>query len=138
VDAVGVAALTDKIDLANARLRFPSGCAANLTASRMSLGKVRKLRLFQPDAYITIDTAAREALKYSLVKGPGTRPEIRGESLVVSDCEPLAVELAEFVAAVGEGRTPTCSGEEGLAALEIAIQIRDSMSRVEARPVAEG
>ncbi len=135
VDAVGVAALTDKIDLANARLRFPSGCAANLTASRMSLGKVRKLRLFQPDAYITIDTAAREALKYSLVRGQGTRPEIRGESLAVADREPLAAELAEFVAAVREGRAPTCSGVEGLAALEIAIQIRESMSRVQARPV---
>ena len=134
VDAVGVAALTDKVDLANARLRFPSGCAANLTASRMSLGKVRKLRLFQPDAYITIDTAAGEALRYSLLRREGARPEIRGEALPVAEGEPLALELKEFVAAVSEKRPPLCTGEDGLAALEIAIAIRETMSRVEAKP----
>ncbi|MFQ5767277.1 MAG: Gfo/Idh/MocA family protein [Acidobacteriota bacterium] len=136
VDAVGVAALTDKIDLANARLRFPSGCAANLTASRMSLGQVRKIRIFQPDAYITVDCSSREVLKYSLVKGEGPRPEIRGESVAVSQGEPLALELGEFVAAVKEKRPPRCAGEEGLAALEIALQIRAQMSRVQAKSAA--
>jgi predicted dehydrogenase len=129
VDAVGVAALTDKIDIANARLRFPSGCAANLTASRMSLGKVRKLRVFQPDAYVTVDLASREALVYSLVRTAGRRPEVRGESLAVPEIEPLAAELAEFVAAVRERRRPGCSGEEGLAALEVALAVRDQIGR---------
>lgn len=132
VDAVGVSALTKKIDLANARLRFPGGCAANLTASRMSLGKVRKLRIFQPDAYISIDCAAREAIKYSLVPGGGPRPEIRGEMLAVADAEPLGLEIAEFVDAVRSGRPPRCSGEEGLAALETAVQVVEMMSRVDA------
>ena len=134
VDAVGVSALTDKVDLANARLRFPSGCAANLTASRMSLGKVRKLRIFQSDAYISVDSAAREALKYSLAHRQGPRPEIRGETLAVSDAEPLGLELAEFVSAVLDRRTPRSSGEEGLAALETALQVASNMSRVEAEP----
>jgi predicted dehydrogenase len=134
VDAVGVSALTDKVDLANARLRFPSGCAANLTASRMSLGKVRKLRLFQADAYITIDTGSGEALRYSLLRREGARPEIRGEALPVAEGEPLAAELEEFVAAVNEKRPPLCTGEDGLAALEIAIAIRETMSSVEALP----
>jgi predicted dehydrogenase len=133
VDAVGVAALTDKIDLANARLRFPSGCAANLTASRMSLGTSRKIRVFQPDAYISIDCATRETLKYSLIKGAGPRPEIHGETLTVAEGEPLAAELEEFVAAVREKRPPRSSGAEGLAALEIALEIRQHMSQVQAR-----
>ncbi|MFQ5670403.1 MAG: Gfo/Idh/MocA family protein [Acidobacteriota bacterium] len=135
VDAVGVAALTEKVDLANARLRFPSGCAANLTASRMSLGKVRKIRIFQPDAYITVDCAARESIRYSLVRGGGPRPEIRGETLALSEGEPLGLELAEFIAALREGRTPRSSGGEGLNALEIALRIRDEMNRVEGKPV---
>jgi len=104
-------------------LRFPSGCAADLTASRMSLGRVRKLRVFQPDAYIAIDGLTREVLRYGLVRGTGPRPEIRGESVPVGEGEPLAAELAEFVAAVRERRRPRCSGEDGLAALEIAAQV---------------
>lgn len=136
VDAVGVRALTEKVDLANARLRFPGGCAANLTASRMSLGKVRKLRIFQPDAYISINYDTREALKYSLTRGEG-RPEIRGEALVVEDAEPLGCELAEFVEAVRSGRTPRSSGAEGLAALETAVQVVDMMNRVDAETAGD-
>ncbi|MFQ5719048.1 MAG: Gfo/Idh/MocA family oxidoreductase, partial [Acidobacteriota bacterium] len=132
VDAVGVSALTDKVDLANARLRFPGGCAANLTASRMSLGRVRKLRIFQPDAYINIDCAAREAMRYSLLPGSGDRPEIRGKMLGVVDAEPLALELAEFIDATRQRRTPRCSGEEGLAALATAVEVVEQMNRVDA------
>jgi predicted dehydrogenase len=138
VDAVGVAALTENLDLANARLRFPSGCAANLTASRMSLGRVRKLRIFQPDAYISIDSGTREVLRYSLARGSDGRPDIRAEEVQVPEGEPLALELTEFMAAVREGRVPRSSGEEGMVTLRTALMVRDRMTRVRAEPGTGG
>ena len=78
IDAVGVCALTDKIDIANARMRFENGCVANLTASRISTDKVRKLRIFERDAYLSVDYAAQAALLYTLhPSAAGPRPEDR-------------------------------------------------------------
>ena len=80
LDAVGVNALTDKVDIANVRVRFEGGCVANLTASRISVEKVRKLRVFEPDAYLSIDYARQEGLIYALRPGAaGGRPEIARE-----------------------------------------------------------
>ena len=78
VEAVGVPVLTPKYDIANARLRFASGCIANVTASRISKDRVRKIRFFQPDAYLSIDYAAQEVEGWRLVKRDGARPSIRG------------------------------------------------------------
>jgi predicted dehydrogenase len=81
IEAVGVPVLTSKYDIANARLRFASGCIANVTASRISKERVRKIRFFQPDAYISIDYAAQEVEGWRLVRRDGGRPSIEGGSL---------------------------------------------------------
>jgi predicted dehydrogenase len=121
LDAVGVAALTDKIDIANARLRFANGCVANLTASRISTDKVRKLRIFEPDAYLSIDYAAQEGLRYSLKRTAGAvRPEITREPLHVVPEEPLLVEMRAFLGRVRGLETPIVDGAEGLRALRAA------------------
>ena len=75
--------LTDKFDIANARLRFATGCIANVTASRISQERVRKIRLFQPDAYVSIDYAEQEVEGYRLKRRAGQRPEIQGGKLPV-------------------------------------------------------
>src|SRR5207247_10909667 len=90
VEAVGVAVLTPKPDIANARLKFASGCIANVTASRISRDRVRKIRLFQPDAYLSIDYAAQEVEGWRLVRKDGQRPEIQGGQIAVKQDEPLA------------------------------------------------
>src|SRR5687767_2390688 len=83
IEAVGVNVLTPRIDIANARLRFESGCIANVTASRISRDRVRKIRFFQPDSYISIDYAAQEVEGWRLVRQDGGRPSIQGGSLPV-------------------------------------------------------
>src|SRR5215207_8397929 len=126
IEAVGVPVLTEKFDIANARLRFESGCIANLTASRISRDRVRKIRFFQPDSYISIDYAAQEVEGWRLVRGTG-RPAIEGGPLPVQKDEPLRRELADFVAAVREKRRPLVDGEAGRAALELATRIAEKM-----------
>jgi predicted dehydrogenase len=121
LDAVGVAALTDKIDIANARLRFANGCVANLTASRISTDKVRKLRIFEPDAYLSIDYAAQEGLRYALRRPIGaSRPEITREPLQVVQEEPLLVEMRSFLQRVRGVEAPIVDGADGLRALRAA------------------
>jgi predicted dehydrogenase len=123
VEAVGVPVLTPRVDIANARLKFASGCIANITASRISRERVRKIRFFQPDAYISIDYAAREAEAYRLVRRDAERPVIEGGKLPVQKDEPLALELADFVAAVRDRRQPMVTGEDGRRAVVLAEQI---------------
>ena len=123
LEAVGVPVLTSRVDIANVRLRFESGCIANLTASRISRDRVRKIRFFQPDAYISIDYAAKEVEAYRLSRPPGERPVIEGGKLSVSQEEPLALELADFIAAVRDGRPPMVTGEDGRRAVALAEQI---------------
>lgn len=130
VEAVGVPVLTEKFDIANARLRFASGCIANLTASRISRERVRKIRFFQPDSYISIDYAAQEVEGWRLVRREGARPSIEGGALPVQKDEPLRRELADFISAVREKRRPLVDGEAGRAALELATRIAERMESV--------
>ena len=130
VEAVGVPVLTPKFDIANARLRFASGCIANLTASRISRDRVRKIRFFQPDSYISIDYAAQEVEGWRLVRRDGARPAIEGGSLPVEKDEPLRRELADFIGAVRDKRAPLVTGEAGRAALELATRIAEKMESV--------
>ena len=127
IDAVGVPVLTGRVDIANARLRFANGCIANLTASRISRDRVRKIRFFQPSAYLSIDYAAQKVEMYRLEKGSGPTPSIQGGDLDVVNEEPLKLELADFVDAVAKGRAPTVTGEEGRRALAVAQQITDKI-----------
>jgi predicted dehydrogenase len=127
IEAIGVNVLTPKTDIANVRLRFASGCIANVTASRISRDKVRKVRFFQRDSYLSVDYAAQEAEIYRLVAQNG-RPVIEGGKLDVQRDEPLRAELADFVAAVRERRDPGVSGRAGREALALATRVADVMA----------
>ena len=127
IEAVGVPVLTSKYDIANARLRFVSGCIANVTASRISKERVRKIRFFQPDAYISIDYAAQEVEGWRLVRHDGGRPSIEGGSLPVERDEPLRREIADFIRAVRTKTEPLVDGVAGRRALELATRVADKM-----------
>ena len=127
VDAVGVAALTDKVDIANARIRFDSGCVANLTASRISTEPVRRIRVFQDRTYLSCDTAIRKVERYRLVAGDDGRPEIRHDILDVPEGEPLGNELKAFLDAVRHRTAPPVEGAEGRRAVELAYRVLASI-----------
>ena len=129
IEAVGVPVLTGKYDIANARLRFASGCIANITASRISKDRVRKIRFFQPDAYLSVDYASQEVEAWRLVRRD-PRPDIEGGALPVERDEPLRRELADFVRAVRDGTPPLVDGAAGRRALLLASQIADRMESV--------
>ncbi len=130
VEAVGVPVLTPRIDIANVRLTFAGGCIANLTASRISRDRVRKIRFFQPQSYLSIDYAAQEVEHWTLGGGLAGRPEIQGGKLDVLKDEPLRRELEDFVLAVRDGRAPRVTGEQGRDALRLATTIVERMHHV--------
>jgi len=130
IEAVGVPVLTEKFDIANARLRFASGCIANVTASRISRDRVRKIRFFQPDAYLSIDYAAQEVEGWRLVRRDGQRPEIQGGQIPVKQEEPLRRELVDFVRAVRERSPAIVDGAAGRRALALATEIAAKMESV--------
>ena len=126
VKAVGIPVLTDKVDIAHARLEFAGGAVANVTASRVSTERVRKMRFFQQHEYISLDYARRDALRVS-VKKPGPQPEFAFEKLPAQPVEPLRAELEAFVDAVRTRREPRTSGRAGRAALEVADRVMASI-----------
>ena len=128
IEAVGVPVLTGRVDIANARLRFENGCIANITASRISRDRTRKIRFFQQDAYVSVDYGAQEVEVYRLVRGDAARPTIDGGKLDVAREEPLKRELADFLGAVRDGRAPLVAGEDGRRALALAQKITERMA----------
>ena len=126
VKAVGIPVLTDKVDIAHARLEFAGGAVANVTASRVSTERVRKVRFFQQHEYISLDYARRDALRVA-VKKPGPQPEFTFEKLTAPAIEPLRSELEAFVEAVRTRREPRTSGRTGRAALELAERVMASI-----------
>jgi predicted dehydrogenase len=128
IEAIGVPVLTGRVDIANARLKFSNGCIANLTASRISRDRVRKIRFFQPMAYVSIDYASQKLEVFRLVKGDGPVPAIEGGDMPVGNEEPLKRELADFVEAISGRRPPMVTGEEGRRALALAQRIADRMT----------
>ena len=119
IRAAGISILSDKVDIANVRLAFPGGCIANLTASRVSTERVRKLRLFQPHQYISLDYQKQEAVAFTV---SGSQ-QIGFQPLSVSKEEPLRLEIDSFLEAVQNRSRPAVSGDEGLRALEIGLAI---------------
>jgi predicted dehydrogenase len=119
IRAAGITILSDKVDIANVRLAFPGGCIANLTASRVSTERVRKLRLFQPHQYVSLDYQKQEAVVFT-VSGD---QQIGFQPMAVTKDEPLRLEIEAFLEAVGNRSRPLTSGEEGLRALEVALAI---------------
>ena len=123
VEAVGVSVLTDKPDIANARITFANGCIANVTSSRVSLKRERKVRFFQPDAYISIDYDQRRAqIFHKPAPGAGWL-DIRAENIEIADGDALADEIDSFLDCVRTRTLPLVGGAEGLRALEIASLI---------------
>jgi predicted dehydrogenase len=131
IEAVGVPVLTPRVDIANARLTFANGCIANITASRISRDRVRKIRFFQPTAYLSIDYAAQKIEMWRVSAGNGGRPAIEGGDVPVRNEEPLLRELTDFVDAVVSRRTPLVTAEQGRRALALAAEITDRMSNHE-------
>ncbi|MGH9868393.1 MAG: Gfo/Idh/MocA family oxidoreductase [Candidatus Polarisedimenticolia bacterium] len=130
VEAVGVHALTPKVDIANARLTFASGCVANLTASRISATRTRKIRVFQTRSYLSCDCAERSLEHYRLeASAPGERPAIVRESVTVPADEPLRRELKAFAEAVTGGAAFPVTGAAGRAALDVALQVVEKIRR---------
>jgi predicted dehydrogenase len=138
VKAVGIPVLTEKVDIAHARLEFEGGAVANVTASRVSTERVRKMRFFQEHEYISLDYARRDALRVG-VKRPGPQPEFGFEKLPAPGVEPLRAELEAFVSAVRSRIAPKTNGKAGRAALELASRVMESIREHEARvqPVAQ-
>jgi predicted dehydrogenase len=128
VEAVGINVLTPKIDIANARLKFASGCVANITASRISRDQVRKVRFFQTDSYVSIDYAAREVEAWRLTPQPEGRPKIEGGPVAVAPADALTAELTDFITAIRDTRPPTVSGADGRRALALAARVHEAMS----------
>jgi predicted dehydrogenase len=127
VHAAGISVLSPKVDIANVRLVFPSGCIANLTASRVSTEQVRKLRLFQPGEYISVDYAKQDALR--LAVAPGKEPPIRFEPLSVQKAEPLRLELESFFQCVRTRSRPSVDGRQATDALRVAESILAKIAR---------
>lgn len=134
IQAVGLAILTGRIDIANARIRFADGCVANLTASRVSTDKIRKLRLFHAQEYISLDYTRQDASVY-VVERPqgGGMPRIVGRRIEPARREPLEAELESFVdACLGRSRVE-CSGEEGRATLALALEVLARAEKAQAQ-----
>jgi predicted dehydrogenase len=129
VRAVGLPVLSEKVDIANVRLEFESGCIANFTASRVSTERVRKLRFFQPRQYVSLDYGRQEVLVFTVgadgasAGTPSVNPQIGVNKVAVAAEEPLHAELKSFLRAVRHRSTPAVSLEDGRRALGLALEI---------------
>jgi predicted dehydrogenase len=126
VRAAGIPILSNKVDIANARVEFESGCIANFTASRVSTERVRKLRFFQPRQYISIDYGRQDVLVFTVGEGggaPSANPDIKVFKPPVAPEEPLRAEIRAFLQAVRTRQKPPVPLEDGRRALEVALDI---------------
>lgn len=134
IRAVGLPILSDKVDIANVRIEFESGCVANFTASRVSTERVRKLRFFQPQQYVSVDYARQDVMVFSLGKegrdfgNPSVNPQINVAKPAVVAEEPLHAELRSFLECVRERSKPVVSLESGRNSLSLALDIVGAMS----------
>ncbi|HET9129950.1 MAG TPA: gfo/Idh/MocA family oxidoreductase, partial [Terriglobia bacterium] len=151
IDANGVAVVSDTADIANARIQFQNGCVANVTASRISQQKMRKMRLFQQDAYISIDFAQGLAEVFRLVDEGDTnakptmllgkidqgkrKRDIIYEQPEVREVNALKYELERFVEAIVNDTEPPVNGNDGMQALEVA---REILQRIESQKIRLG
>ena len=128
IESIGIPVVTDKIDIANARIAFPSGCIANLTASRVSPNPVRKIRFFQRDGYLSIDFLAHAAVSFRrLPAAPGEASRFVTQELAFDAEDSLLAQLEDFVSAVRTRQPPAMSGREGLRALRTALRVVEAM-----------
>jgi predicted dehydrogenase len=133
IRAVGLPILSGKVDIANVRLEFESGCVANFTASRVSTERVRKLRFFQPKQYVSLDYGRRDVLVFSVGQGdgsatPSVNPQIQMAKPLTTGEEPLHAELKSFLESVQRRSRPMVTLEDGRRALAVALDIIASIS----------
>ena len=133
VRAVGLPILSPKVDIANVRVEFESGCVANFTASRVSTERVRKLRFFQPAQYVSLDYSRRDVFSLTVKPTASGVPEIVPSKPPVSAEEPLRAELGSFLHAVRTRATPEVTLEDGRAALALAFEIQQQMAEHQKR-----
>lgn len=131
VRAAGVSILSPKVDIANVRLQFPNGCVANLTASRISTERIRKLRLFQPNQYLSLDYSRQDLAIFSVNQG-----QIGFEQAPVAKGEPLKLQLDAFLDSLETRKVPKTSGEMARQSLAVALHILDKIE-VHSRLVAQ-
>jgi len=131
IDAIGVPVLTANVDIANARLTFPGGCVANLTASRVSPTPMRKLRFFQLDGYFSIDFLEQAVVIFRRIGEPGGEPRIEMEKLEIDRADAILTEQRAFLDCVRTRRAPAVSAQEGLRALRTALRVVAAMPSLE-------
>lgn len=131
VHAVGMSVITGKTDIANVRIIFQNGTVANLTANRVSNRTLRKIRIFQPDAYISVDCFKKEVSVTRLDGFPNTEPfpQIVSNKMKYPDADPLRDQIAAFIDAVRDGTSPVVTGEDGRKALKVALAIIDQIEK---------
>jgi predicted dehydrogenase len=131
IDAVGAPVFTDEIDIANARIRFENGCVADVTASRISLKAERKIRIFQADAYLSIDLQQKllTTVRRPAVMPEGEMPAVTVEERSFEPGDALLAEIESFLDAIARGSRPVVTGEDGLRALETATRIAELVGR---------
>lgn len=130
LEAVGVPVLTAREDIANARLHFASGCVANVTASRVTPGRQRKIRFFQRDAYLSLDFLAPKLEVYRKTSTDGGGIGIDFQEVPITEREPLEAELSSFLEAVRGEHPPVVSGEDGVRALRLAEAITQQVGEI--------
>src|SRR5450631_1172448 len=123
IRAAGISILSSKVDIANVRLQFPNGCVANLTASRISTERIRKLRLFQPQQYLSLDYARQDLAVFSV----SANRQIGFEQAPVAKGEPLKLQFDAFLDAVASRNLPKSSGVTARRTLEVALAILDKI-----------
>ena len=123
IRAAGIRILSEKVDIANVRLQFPNGCVANLTASRVSTERVRKLRLFQPNQYLSLDYTRQDLAIFSV----GANRQIGFEQAAVGKSEPLKLQFDAFLDSVETRKSPKCSGPSARQTLGVAMAILDKI-----------
>ncbi len=128
IDAVGVPVLSRGEDIANARIRFENGCVANVTSSRISPERMRKIRVFQEDAYLSLDYEKQTGEIYRREAGKITRDKV-----AIERGEPLRRELVSFIECAATGREPRVSGYQATAALELAVEITKRITSSDGR-----
>jgi predicted dehydrogenase len=131
IDAIGAPVFTEEIDIANARIRYENGCVADVTASRISLKSERKLRVFQADAYLSIDLQQKllTVVRRPMAIEAGEMPKVDLEERSFEPGDALLAEIEAFLDAIEQGRPPVVSGEDGLHALETATRIGELVGK---------
>ena len=133
IDAVGTAVLTDKVDITNARLRFANGCVANITASRISMKTMQKIRFFGMEGYHAVDCSKRDLLSLSRQVDPAGKIEIVQNHIEIIQKDPLEEEIRAFTEAVIKKTAPAVSGSEGRNVLAVALRILEAIRKAQER-----